>query len=614
MSSAKSVSSASSTLQAPISVQKTKIEMQRFEAFEKIQSVALPTIATLAGIYFGYEFYILGSLVSLTPFTCLTLGGLQEIFINLSLQEEKEKQRRYRVAAVSLGAISLLATSFYFVSLALSFQLIKIIAVSAHFFLACRALKSFDQSVKKPLHVPSYVLQDPRKPMPTSSASRPTPPRGFLFSSFWSRLPTKRTSIPKHPHGFCNVDGASCFFNATIKALLTSSSFKEKLNIEIKTSTPDISKADRELVRLRLKDLSDELSKDVVNPEVISKAWYALRYENEAVLRRFPAYKQDCAYELYVFFEQALGLNENLKSQLNCTSLIKLSDASPFREAHSGSKAPTSMLQLTSVIEEIKCDLYELSNALKEKYKSTQLKAHSDESKENLEKRQSLLNHMKNRPVILEDLLKFEFVKIGDGLPSIEDQLKTILDLEGSDSVSKLEHKIYQDKDPVSIQDLIHEAFKEETVEDFKEETERGTLSYPTIQKKLRLSHPNLDEFKEFSFQIKRFMYPDITKKSFGIKDLETEVELPVFNEATKVEKKVKLKLKAIVCHEGSYRTGGHYFTYKKEADGWYLHNDGSVSKIDEGKLQEEFKKESSVTPYLMLYDVVNPDEAAVEE
>jgi hypothetical protein len=557
----------------------------RFYALEKVYAVALPVIVAIAGAYFGFEYHLTRHFIHLVLSTTMTIGGLQSIFENLSQFENPEKARYYHSIALSLGVVSILASALFFCSSLITFQALKIAASLTHFFLACEVMrpqKTHKKAKEIPFHPHSFSLG--------------VGPKGLLPVI---ELPEKKTYIPSSPKGFCNIDRASCFFSSTIKLLLSSPYFQERLEMDLDESYSTIPIELREHMRQRLIILRDELKKDLPDPKIVSNAWYELRYENAFILGKFPEYNQDCAYEIYNVFQEAIESVKGIKNSLIESTATKVGINA---ETVSPSQNPFTILRPDQILEEFELVEFELSSALKTKYKEKFLDKKPEETDDQLAKRQALRYKLTREKVDLDWLLKNGYIHLSAPAQSIEEQIKDCIGLEATETVTRTEKRINKPKQSITVQEQIDKYLSVESIDDFLDDNRHPIAA----TKRHFFSHPNLKDFSEINYLLPIFRKDSPIKENISIKGILDEITIPVFDQSTNTTKVVRLRPKAIICHIGETRSSGHYKTYIKEKDKWIVHNDGSVSEIETALLPDEFRpKKPNHDPFMISYEVV---------
>jgi hypothetical protein len=154
---------------------------------------------------------------------------------------------------------------------------------------------------------------------------------------------------------------------------------------------------------------------------------------------------------------------------------------------------------------------------------------------------------------------------------------------------------IFKNELKVTLQEMIAGISNEEVIEDYVDIRSRPFIRYPKAYKSVKIFHSDLANFEHFTLYL--------PKADVEILDLQQDIKLPILDRKTHEEKNVNMRLKAITCYLGKDSQTGHYVTYRKEIDGWYLHDDGIVKKI-EGELEKEFfPHRSHIYPNLFFYE-----------
>lgn len=115
---------------------------------------------------------------------------------------------------------------------------------------------------------------------------------------------------------------------------------------------------------------------------------------------------------------------------------------------------------------------------------------------------------------------------------------------------------------------------------------------------------------EEISFVAPRFdretLQKDVSPLTF-----DQQVQLDIYNDGgSRIEKRLSLRLKSIVCHRGLSSKSGHYVTLKPDPKGGYtLYNDSQISHLEVQKAQEYLK----IGGYIANYSVIGAQAAFTE-
>lgn len=165
------------------------------------------------------------------------------------------------------------------------------------------------------------------------------------------------------------------------------------------------------------------------------------------------------------------------------------------------------------------------------------------------------------------------------------------------------------EKDDKGVYEFAHSLkthFSQKKGDDTAEATKTITTKNGQVKKITykadMIKTPHLEEVPDYLFlSLKRF---DFNSNANGkkindpIEGIDLEFSLPEQLLETPVEEADrKYSLQGFVTHIGSF-AGGHYITYRKEADGWHYFNDSLHKKVTEDEVKKEAKQ-----AYIVFYE-----------
>ena len=125
------------------------------------------------------------------------------------------------------------------------------------------------------------------------------------------------------------------------------------------------------------------------------------------------------------------------------------------------------------------------------------------------------------------------------------------------------------------------------------------------------LVHPQPGAVERFNIQVKAYTTDMITE---NVKKLTDEaralilrhpfeqIKVPLVNETSQQTENIPMHIKSIVAHSGASSDVGHYVTYEKQGNQWYLYDDSTTKPVD---LKKEFDSHRGRVPYMFQYERV---------
>ncbi len=125
----------------------------------------------------------------------------------------------------------------------------------------------------------------------------------------------------------------------------------------------------------------------------------------------------------------------------------------------------------------------------------------------------------------------------------------------------------------------------------------------PHLKRTFNFQHNNLSELRSITIRLPRFINEQhyggmrCVKRDFQCQNTLEPIQLEVFDRTTNQNRKIRLHPSSFVIHTGTFGYG-HYYSYIREGEDWFCHNDEIVTKVN-----KDFTENSTFRSNVYLVD-----------